>query len=506
MNPITLSFTGFACLVTGLFFGLVYPDLRGYTLAILLVGIVSIAIGIALDFRRLSQTVGERTTMLRLSSSVRGVLFLGLIILLNALSVTHFQRFDLTGSAQFTLTSQTRDVISALGEKVEVVSYYSPDAPAIIDLYANNLLEEYMSHSDNLTVRNVDPTLRPDEARRDGVDEFGAKYGVSVVKGSAGQRMVYGVQIASEAEHAFTSAILEVTGQSQKTIYFVTGHGEHSIFGEYAEVRDTLRDNLFAVEEMDLLRLTDTIPEDAAAIVLAGPQQELASVERDKLSGYLRNSGSVLIMLDPEAPISVVDLTANHGLEVTRDYLIDPTSHVAPIKDNLLVPRSRNALELSQVFFPGSAAIKASSQYSGPGNPIPLAWTSPSSFLQRASDEYDLDDDRAQRTVGSYSIGALLKAGIDSEQGELQFKLGVIGDSDFATNANFLSANNAEFFLGIIDALVEDVEIVAIERKVVPVRRLILTREQARFIHISAIGLIPILLLLSTAMVWWRRR
>ena len=52
----------------------------------------------------------------------------------------------------------------------------------------------------------------------------------------------------------------------------------------------------------------------------------------------------------------------------------------------------------------------------------------------------------------------------------------------------------------------EGKEIVAVDRKVIPVRRLILSPEQARFLHISSIGLLPLLLLVVGGFLWWRRR
>ncbi|GAG47518.1 unnamed protein product, partial [marine sediment metagenome] len=91
----------------------------------------------------------------------------------------------------------------------------------------------------------------------------------------------------------------------------------------------------------------------------------------------------------------------------------------------------------------------------------------------------------------------------DEEQGTT---LMVIGDSDFASNEHFYSGNNGDLFLNAVSGLTAGTEIVSIERKVLPFRRLIVSPEAARFINYSSIGLLPLLVLVIGAVIWWRRR
>ena len=49
-------------------------------------------------------------------------------------------------------------------------------------------------------------------------------------------------------------------------------------------------------------------------------------------------------------------------------------------------------------------------------------------------------------------------------------------------------------------------EIISVDRKVLPVRRLVLSPEEARFFNLSSAGLLPLLVLIAGALVWWRRR
>ena len=81
-----------------------------------------------------------------------------------------------------------------------------------------------------------------------------------------------------------------------------------------------------------------------------------------------------------------------------------------------------------------------------------------------------------------------------------------MGDSDFATNQHFRNVDNSGMFLTMINRLGAGEEVFSVDRKVLPVRRLVLSPEEARFLHVSSVGLIPLLLIVAAAILWWRRR
>jgi len=85
-------------------------------------------------------------------------------------------------------------------------------------------------------------------------------------------------------------------------------------------------------------------------------------------------------------------------------------------------------------------------------------------------------------------------------------RLVLIGDSDFASNQHFLNGGNSKLFLTAINWLAAGKEIISVDRKVLLTRRLVLSPEQERFLHISSIGLLPLFLLVLATYVWWRKR
>jgi ABC-type uncharacterized transport system involved in gliding motility auxiliary subunit len=512
MQTAIFALLGVASLLAGFVFRLVMPGLRYYAWGILALGVALLAAGAILDFRKVRGALGSKRGKFGIGTTVKISLFCGIILLINAVSVGTFYRFDFTGLAQFTLTSQTKEVLAELDEPVEIVNFFTPALPAAITGYARDLLDEYQNYTDQLTVREIDPELNPDQARQYGIAGYGALYGelggITVLSSAEGQRHVFGLQIYAEAEHAFTSAILEVTGTLQKKVYFLTGHGESRIASDYLDAKNGLRDNLFQVAELDLLRVRD-IPSDAGALIIAGPQQDLGTNELEILKEYLVNGGRLFVLLNPNPPERLKALLAEWWVDVQEGTIIDPSSYVAPNQDTPLIPRTGNQLGLVEVYFPGAASLLPLWEGLPEGIELsPLVWTSGNSWLELSEfSEKGPKFDKETEIKGVNAIGVFVST--VPEEGDEEStgtRIVVIGDSDFAANQHFQNGNNSDLFLSSINWLTEGEEIISVDRKVLPIRRLILDPEEERFLHISSIGLLPLLLLLAGGYVWWRRR
>ncbi len=429
----------------------------------------------------------------RAPSVVGTLLACAVAVLMNLVSATLHARVDLTGAGRFTLTGQTRHALEELGEPVAAAALFSSDVPAHVAEYAERLLAEYRQHTRRLVVHKIDPVLHPDRARRWGLDPIGARYGAVVFRGDAGDRTVYGPEIVSAAEQRFTAAILEVTGTTQRLVTFLTGHGEHDPWGGYEVARTSLEARLYAVRTVHAT--APGVFEAAAAVVVAGPVRAPSAQVLAKLSAYAASGGRLFLLLDPAVPPEWKQLTSEWGLEVGEGTLIDPASHVAPSRDNPLVPRDRNAFGLGTTYFPGAAGLIPRADGPAGVEMTALAWSSPDAYLDRDYAGTGTSDvDPAADAGGPLAIGAL----ISSER----HRVVVMGDSDFAAAGHFHNGANGELFVAAVDWLSEGTRITTIERKVLPTRRLLVTTRQARFIMVSGIGLLPTVVLVAGAVVW----
>ncbi len=525
-----MSLLGLGTLFIGWVLTLVLPQIRYAAWGVLALGVILIAVAFALDYRRVGRALRTRRGKLGTSTSLMVSIFVGIILLVNAISIGNYARIDTTGLAQYTLTSQTKDVLANLDERVEVIEFFNPVSdPYQAAAYASSLLEEYANYTDKLDIRQIDPDEHPDIAREQGVIEYQQMlydtYGsaeVVVFNGSAGRRLVLLPQIVAEAEHAFTSAILEVTGTQQKVVYFITGHGEADIYDTspvgYSLAREGLKDNLFRTATLDLLA-TGAIPEDTALLVLAAPGSKppITQDEIKLIVEYLLGGGRLLVLTNPDRPDTINTILAPFGVLVDKEMLIDPASYAAPHITSPSVPRTRNFWGLATTYFPGATAIIPSGASPKYGKVQTLVISSEEAYLDA---NYDPDSpprfDEGVDTKGPQAIGVWIYHEPPAPENEDEeptvpedfrdIQLIVFADSDFASNAHFLNGGNSDLFLTSVQWLTAGKSIISIDRKFLQPRRFIVSPEAKNFINVSSIGLLPLALLVAGGIIWWRRR
>ncbi len=513
-----IALAGLAVLFIGWIVTLVIPELRFVSWSLLAVGVIFILVAVVLDYRRVGRALVSRRGRFGTGTTLMVSVFTGIILLVNAISIGNFYRFDTTGLSQYTLASQTKEMLANLEQPVEVIQFTVPSDEYRIGAHASTLLAEYQNFTDELDVKVVDPDEHPDQARQHNITEYHSV----VFIGEAGERLVSPLEIALEAEHAFTSAILEVTGAVQMQVYFITGHGEGSIYdispAGYTNAREGLKDNLFKTAELDLLE-ADLVPEDAAALVLVAPkpEQPLTEGETALILRYLIGGGRLLVLANPDRPDEINQIVAAWGILVDNRTLIDPSSYTAPNLNTPSVDRNRNSVGLATTYFPGTTAILAIEPVVPYVQHQPMVWTTEDAYLDG---DYDPDVpsryDEETDTRGTQIIGIL--AGTMPPQPEdpdepvtipedfVDNRLIVIGDSDFAANRHFFNGGNGDLFLTSINWLTLGTELISIDQKFLQQRRLILRPEAKVFIDISSMALLPLLVFVAGGIIWYRRR
>ena len=160
---------GLLTLLVGLIVVLVLPSLLFAAAGILLLGIVLLAVAFIIDFRQVGKALVSKRGIFGAGTTVMASIFIGIIIVINAISVGNYQRFDITVLSQFTLTPQTVEVLTELETPVRVLKFFTPTDPYGVSAYATNLLNEYQGHTDQLTIDVIDPDEPPHQAPQYGV-------------------------------------------------------------------------------------------------------------------------------------------------------------------------------------------------------------------------------------------------------------------------------------------------------------------------------------------------
>ena len=515
-----LSILGLASLVAGLLIMLLMPEILIAAWSIMGIGVVLLISAFVLDFRRVRGAITSRRGRLSAGTTVMVSIFLGSIILLNGISINNYKSIDTTALGQFTLTQQTQDVLKAVTQPVKALCFFVPSKDIYgITTYASDLLAAYREFTDKLTIEYIDPDQYPDRARQYKITQY-----QTVVFESEGKTRAVppsdiivfdtsGTPVAIEAEHSFTGAILEVTGQAQKKVYFITGHGEADINSTYSNACYGLRDDLYLVDSLNLIT-NPTIPSDCAVLVIASPRSLLTPLEVETIDRYIKSGGQALILADSGYPDSIVQLVSPWGVNLSDGTIIDPASSVAPHKDMPLVTSERNYFALTTglniiSYFPGAIALIPQQEIPTGIQMQPLVYTSQDSWLEK-------DFDPTKEPVfnegidikGPLAIGVVLAAPpTDGGQSSGKIvRLIIIGDSDFASNEHYLEVNNSDLFLNCVNWLAEETQLISIRRTVLPFRRLVVNPDKSNFINYSSLILPPLLVLMIGGIIWWRRR
>jgi ABC-type uncharacterized transport system involved in gliding motility auxiliary subunit len=505
------AIVGLAMLVAGLIVMVAFSQIRLAAIAVMAGGFILLVMALVIDFAVIKAAFTGRRGRLGTGSTLMAMIFLGIIVLANGVVLFASQdpkilaatRYDVTKLSQFTLTQQTKDVLLKLDKPVKALCFFVPSKDQYgLTAYAESLLLEYQQYNKLITIEVIDPDEHPDRARKYGVFQ----YQTVVFENGDHRRQVISSQIIQfndqgipqqiEAEHAFTSAILEVTGTAQKKVYFVTGNGEADINGNYSSALRGLRDDLYIVNTVNLL--TDpVVPADAAVLVLAAPQTPLTAGEVSSVLNYINQGGHLLVLTDPNYPDGINEILAPFGMKMGTGTIVDIVSSVAPNNDMPLVPEAGNFFSATMglamtTYFPTAVGILPTDNAT---TLTPLVHSSLGSWLQKEYDSTKTPAFNEQTDVpGPINIGAMMD------------RLIAIGDSDFASNDHFLQVNNGDLFLNSVNWLAEETKLITIRRTALPFRRLTVNEDQTNFITYSSLIIPSAVVLLIGAIVWWYRR
>lgn len=443
-------------------------------------------------------------------------------ILVNYLGYKGTLRYDLTSSRQFSLSSQTIQIIDDITEPVHATAFFIPDkTDEIIERQrTEDLLSEYKNQSNGLiTFQFIDPDSDPAFAKEKGVSRF-----PSILFEAKDSDERYVLPIPPVTEQDITSALLVTTGSDRKMIYFLRGHGEKSP-SEIQEndanaigmaVRGVLSDG-YGVDELNLSQ-SGSVPKDAAVIVVAGPKGNILRQEAELLSNWLNNGGRALFMLDPNTPESFVNVLKPWGIAAGVGTIVDPGSSLyeAP-KNPIIQPRQYSEESRITGFLDASLLPQASPVSIIVDSKKLPPWINYSNLANSSIASWvTLDEERLEYTPGldiigphsmAYSVEAASPVNIEPSLAELSKTfLIVIGDSDFASNKYYSYSSNKDLFINSINWLAQDYDLISIRPKIYTFRNLVLTRSEYNFIRYSSWFLLPSIVGLAALLAWWQRR
>ena len=516
-------FAGWTALILGfgaLIYFLFLPEHTFPILVLVSIAGINALFFLAVSRKEVFHALKTRTALYGMNSTVVVLVVLAILICINLLVFHHNHRWDITETSVFTLSPQTQKIAQNLPRKVKMTAFYQAGNPGRETF--KQLATGYQDLTDQIELEWVDPVRQPLI-----VKQYGVTSGGTVVLESGEQK----TKVKSPTEEKLTNALLQVTRDRQKKIYFLGGHKEKNIEDKgstgYSQTKQALEQENYKVEQLLLLQ-TDKVPGDADVLIINGPEKNLQQSEITAINTYLGQGGAVLLLLDPQQDSGLTEFLGQWGIDIRDDLVIDPlakmsgsdytTPIVSQISDHAIVaelgqpiifPMLRSVsvittegLSVQELLFSGPKSWAEKEYRSGkvrpdPGidlqGPVPVAVVS-SGDIKPTSNPGPKSDTSSKEQAS--------EPGAPAKKAHLV----VVGDSDFASNQFFSLYGNKDFFLNTASWLAKEDNLISIRARTRKWSPITLTDAQGSLIAMLGIIVFPSLVLLTGFRVWWKRR
>jgi len=511
----------------------------------------------------------------RLGTNTVVLVFSVLVILgiVNFLGYRHSQRWDWTPEKLNTLSDETKKVVGGLKRDVHVIRFDKAGGP---DPLAETVAQ-YHRVSSHVSYQFVDPLERPGTAQQYAVRRMGEAVvtrgvrtsiagaiagsgapqdftpqsmaeitaGTVLAIGSGGATDVATVTATTGStftaivphdhpagaavverdartehlketdEQSLTSAILKVTQERQKSVCFVTGHGERSLTssdGEgYSGVQRSLERENYTVKPLNLIEAKQ-VPAECDVIVVAGPKVGYFPDETEALKKYLDAGGKVFVLVDPAVDPKLDALFSAWNIVLGNDLALDVSGvgqifglgAAAPVVLHYGSHPIAEGFEGQMTFFPMARTVDTSDKKNIERPATELLRTSEQSYAKNNWDSKPKNPnfEQGKDKPGPLTLGLAEEHKADSKSARLV----VIGNSAFASNAYGNLQRNGDLFANAVNWLAQDENLISIRPKSPTNRRVVLSMAQARLFYWFSLVIVPGAVLMIGVVLWWKRR
>jgi ABC-type uncharacterized transport system involved in gliding motility auxiliary subunit len=539
-----LNTIGLALAVLALIGMQIWPYRKAIFLVMALLGVAAIAVYVALNLSSLKRSVSRKSFLYSSNLLLVIVLVLAILVLLNFFLSRHNFRLDFTEAKLHSLSDQSIQVLKNLKNDVQIKGFFREGNYSRSKL--EDLLKNFGYYSKKIKYEFIDPDKNPGLVKAYGITQDG-----TTILEAGGKEN----RITTSTEEDLTNALIKATRESKKVIYFLEGHGEHSIEQTeevgYSFAKDELEKLGYEAKKLTLA-LSETFPQDCALLVIPGPQKDLLPNELETIQGYIYKGGRVFFMADPEVAPGLVPYLSGLGVKLENDVVVDTVSRLFGGDYFMPVITDYESHEITRnfryaTFFPYARSVE-------PVDPKPegittslLGKTSPNSWSERQLDQKQVTFDKEKDKQGPIPLAVVATIQVKPEQKKAETqeaaaekaepqklaeqkkaeekkdedkkpeeapvpepkkegRLAVFGDSDFASNRYYGLSGNGNFFLNAVNWLTEESDLISIQPKTSSPRTVQFTPSQGRLIFFVSVVILPLAILILGIFVWLKRR
>ena len=483
--------------------------------AFLVIGLVLTALYAAGSWNEIGAIVRKRSAKEGANAFVLALIVVGILVLVNVLADRRAEQWDFTATQQYSLSEQTTKIVGELDRDVEFVLFDRRGTQSQIE--RASLLEQYGDESPRVNVTIIDPEVEPQRALPyQSPTEPGMATGTILV--AAGERQQ---RVTASTEPEITNALIRVLKEGTKKVYFTEGHEERDLADGDVEgltfIQGRLESSAYEIEPLLISRTgegeTLRVPDDAAAVVIAGPKTDFLPNELDALDEYVGRGGSALFLLDPEMEATTPELDAfvyELGITVGKDIVVDIYANPAiwPVVSSYSSHPIVGSFGGAQSIFGVARSVTMADNAANAANTRELfATEEQGSWAETRIDELSERNGPADdQELGP--IGLAMATSIETEgEATREARIVVVGDSNFITN-QFASAPilNADLFLNMVNWVAEDEDLISIRPREPEDRRIALSAQAKNNVFFLSLLIIPGIVVVTGVSVWLGRR
>jgi ABC-type uncharacterized transport system involved in gliding motility auxiliary subunit len=496
--------------------------LRPYLIA---AGVLVLA-HLVLRWEEVAALLGGRSARYGTNTAVAVLVVLGILGALNWFAARYPKRLDLTKGQRYSLSDQTKKVVSGLKDEVKI-TYFQRERDFG---RGQDRLKDYEALSEKLKVDLVDPVKQPGKAQ---IYDVRGPWPILVVERGATRE-----KVTNDSEQDITNALIKVTRDRKKTVCFAEGEGERDLDDTsergFSGAKSALAKNQYETKKVLLLR-EKKVPSECTVFVMGSPEKDLLPEATSALRDYVKDGGKLLALSD--APMKNTTpaydaLLKEWNVEAGQDVVVDVSGMGQMFGAGEFTPiaLSYPFHAITKDFRVMTAFHMSRSMRAGTGT---VEGVSAQNLLETSAESWAETDlslkgriayDEGKDKKGPVSLGVVATirgkapepaptptpspapAEPEEKPKAPEGRLVAMGDADFASNALLGFQGNQDFFLNAVAWLAEDPDLISIRAKDTDDQRMMLTLAQKQNVGWFAMVVLPGLFVILGVMTWWRRR
>lgn len=470
----------------------------------------------------LKKSYGSRSFKAGSYSIFAGLIVVAIAVAINLIMTTlpvSITQRDLSNEKLYTISQQTRQIVSGLREDVTIYWLVQPGAE---DLTIEKLLDNYRDLSKHITVRHIDPVEQPNFAAKYTSEQI---YNNTLIVDNGRRSKVLGYydiyqysgsyysdsyDVSFAGESALTSALDYVTNSELPVAYCLSGHGEAALPDSL--VKKIKDDNFILNNELSLLSL-QALPEDCELLIINAAQTDISAEDKDKIMAYLQGGGKLLLVTglfeNGETQTNLEELMAYYGVSQAEGIVIEGDENYTVWNFNYyLLPDLDTISEITaplaeggyRVLVPVARGLNISPNLREGLEVRGLLTTSKSSFAKPEGWSISSYDKAEGDIDGPFELAVAVTEG---ETGIVIISSANMLDD--GTNSTVSGANH-DFFLNAMGWLSGEENSISIRAKSLREPTLVVTSGESTRMSLIIVVLLPLLLLGIGIFVFVRRK